>query len=226
MGLKEKLEQRFKDYTQTRQGRRYLGCSAIGHPCERYLWLSIKRPYSYQLSLQQKRIFERGELEEGRIKKLLEEMNVTIVDWQVPTAAGPLQGTADGIIEEGGEKYLLEIKTMNQANFTKVVRLGVQEANFQYWAQCHAYMGLLNLKQALFLSVNKNREEVYLEEFPFKPAFFKALQEKAKRIENSNSMPLGYACYKKPAPVCKFCPFYHTCWKYLKVEGKEHETVH
>lgn len=205
---------RLKDITFRSQKRNYIGVSQIGDTCERKLWRDYKDPIVEEYGYQQHDIFERGHWEEGRIFEHLKRIDIRLEQTQVDCEYLALKGHADAIIQDlrDGKRYLLEIKTMKQELFNALVKKGVKKANFQYWVQCQAYMGLLGLDQSILLVRNKNTEALYEEFIDFDKESYRLHLEKAARIERAKKAPLGYTIMNKPNLLCTWCKYNPECW--------------
>lgn len=195
--------------------RDYLGCSQIGHPCDRKLWMDMYAPAEEEISSRQRRIFKTGELFEILVKEELSLLSsqITIDHWQVPLSYPPLKGTADAILKfADGTRVLLEIKSMNDRNFKKLLKNGSKIEQFQYWAQCQSYMGMAGLKNAILLVGNKNEQTFYSEIIPYEDSFFLQMIEKANRLKDAKIMPLGMTALSRAHYTCTFCPYNKVCW--------------
>ena len=214
------LIDRFEHLKESKPARRYLGCSSIGHPCERKLWRTYHIGHQEEISFVKGRIFERGNLEERRIFHAISKLaDVFVETTQVSFNQGSLKGHADAIINVDGERFILEIKTMAQTYFLKIKREGAEKSHPEYFAQCQAYMGLSHIPKALLLVSNKNTEELYEEQIDFKEDFFEGLLSKAERIHKRADEPLGLTSYSKPSYHCTFCPYFQHCWERKEFPG-------
>ncbi|GAO97662.1 hypothetical protein Cva_00298 [Caedimonas varicaedens] len=124
------LIEEFEKLTTVQKTRGYLGCSIIGHPCDRYIWLQKYGDLTLEIPFRKQRIFERGMIEESRIFSLLSKVDRwTIEKIQHPVQKGILKGNIDAIIGyEDGTRYILEIKTMNDEAFKELRKHGVQKS--------------------------------------------------------------------------------------------------
>ena len=198
----------------TRQPRSYIGCSSIGHECDRYLWLNYHKPIKETITYQQNKIFKRGDLEEDvLLRDLAKQPEVEIVKTQVELAAGDLKGHADGIIRVNNDFYILEIKTMNNRNWQQFQKHGLKKTKPIYWAQCQVYMGMSNIHKAVLLATNKDNEEAHEEIILFDKDQFAALVLRAKRLKTQTEEPDGLTYYSKPPFTCTFCPRKEHCWE-------------
>lgn len=206
-----------------RPSRRHIGCSQIGHPCDRKLWRDYHDPIAEEVDAQQRRIFRVGELHEILVKEELELLkdHLVIEKWQVPLKHLPLEGTADAILKiNGGKRVLLEIKTMNDRSFKHFKTHGIYKSQLQYWIQCQAYMGMTRLPSAILLAANKNDQTLHHEVISYEESSFFSSLERAKRIKDAPLMPMGLTVLPKPDFKCTYCPYYTQCWTLKKEELK------
>ncbi|CAK9250422.1 unnamed protein product [Sphagnum jensenii] len=198
--LNDELPWEFEKLTTTRKPRGYLGCSTMGHPCDRYIWLNKYGEITFEIPLRKQRIFERGIIEESRILSLLGKVEGwTIESLQYPLQKGVLRGNADAVLKDrDGIRYILEIKTMNDKAFKEIKKHGIQKTQFSYWAQCQTYLYLSeDIHVALLLAVNKNDESMYEEVINLDSSVGETFLAKATRIHEQTEMPLGLMALKR-----------------------------
>jgi hypothetical protein len=199
--------------------REHLGCSQIGHACERWLWLSFRWAVRPSFSGRTLRIFRRGNREERIIASDLESIGIDIRNTgasQKRISFGPhVGGSVDGIIERGvpgaeGKRHIAEFKTTNAKNFSKLEKEGVQKAQPMHYAQMQLYMLGTGIDRALYVAVCKDDDRYYTERVSLDKAAAEALRDKALRIVASETMP---------APIstdpswyqCRFCDAHEFC---------------
>ena len=211
----------FEKLTTVTNPRGYIGCSVIGHECDRYIWLNkYGKQLKYEIPFRLGRIFERGNLEEERIFSSIKKLScVELLSTQLSFASSILQGSCDGVIKDKqGNQYILELKTMNDGNFKRLKKHGLSKSNATYWSQCQAYMHLaielllLDFKGVLFLAVNKNDESMYEELIEYDPLVGEGLVAKAKRIDGLEEMPDGIFSVEKKPQACFTCSFHKHCY--------------
>ena len=205
--------------------RGYIGASIIGHPCERYIWLNKYGKYHNivcEIPFQLSRIFERGQLEEPRILKLIRQLKEWKLEaYQKPVRIGFLKGNIDAILKDAeGNRYVLEIKTMGDKSFKKFQTQGVRKSHPQYFWQVQAYMDMADIRHAILLAVNKNTEAMHEELIEFNADVAYHAIERAKRINALKEMPTGLAGAGKKQMECQGCSFEQFCWK-----EQEHEPL-
>lgn len=223
-GLEVRL---FNFLSSGKERRNYLGCSILGHPCDRYLWLNWKGveppPPSLnthdeinKLTKQQIR-FEIGHVLEDHLIQLLNKIGYLIIDKQksISLLEGQIKGHIDGIIfDPHRNKYVLEIKTMNDQRYKTLIKNKVKNGFPEYWSQCQAYMKGLDIHQALFLALNKNTGEIYKEVISYNAKDAQGLMLKAHRIFEYEWEPPIYNEIEGRKPmVCYGCDFQSRCYK-------------
>lgn len=201
--------------------RPHLGASLIGHPCERYLWLTFRWAGGKAFSGRMLRLFETGQLEEARLVRNLKSIGVEVKEadpegrqWRVSAVNGHFGGSMDGIargIPEAPKTWhVLEFKTHNDKSFKDLVAKGVRASKPQHFAQMQIYMGLGDMARAFYMAVNKNDDAVYTERVAFDQEEFVALMERASRVIRAAEPPLRIS--NDPAWYqCKQCNFYDQC---------------
>jgi len=144
-------------------------------------------------------------------------------------------GHADGILNISGDRYVLEIKTINARGFG-----GLTEAKPEHVLQATAYMKALNVKGTVFVYLDKDRHGVKEYVVPFDEKvwenkvvpridkYFKAVKTKVapeKEGDNPQRFPCSFCEYSK---VCydtfKFSNFLETLKKDTNNEKKNKET--
>lgn len=209
----------FEKLTTITSPRGYIGCSVIGHECDRYIWLNKYGKLTYEIPFRLGRIFERGNLEEERIFSSLKKLScVELVSTQLSFANSILQGSCDAVIKDNrGNEYIMELKTMNDGNFKRLKKYGLSKSNATYWSQCQAYMHLAHrlwspVQGLIFLVVNKNDESMYEELIEYDPLVGEGLVAKAERIDELKEMPDGMFSAEKKPQVCFSCSFHKHCY--------------
>ncbi len=119
-------------------------------------------------------------------------------------------GHADGIIRIAGDKYLLEIKTINGRGFASLKE--VKEAHKQ---QTHAYMKSLNLKGCIVIYYNKETSELKEYFIAYSNKFY------IEKVANRIAAYFGYKRRKQLPPSeggspyrmpCTYCDFKKICF--------------
>jgi len=213
------FENKIKAINSDNEPREHLGCSQIGHACERWLWLSFRWAVRPSFSGRTLRIFRRGNREERIIASDLEHIGIDIRHTgasQKRISFGPhVGGSVDGIIERGvpgaeSKRHIAEFKTTNAKNFAKLEKDGVQKAQPTHYAQMQLYMLGTGIDRALYVAVCKDDDRYYTERVSLDQETAEALRDKALRIVASETMP---------APIstdpswyqCRFCDAHEFC---------------
>lgn len=181
--------------------RNHLGASLIGNECSRYLWYIFRWCFNQNFSGRMLRLFNRGHLEEKRFESYLKGLGCQVftVDkkgeqFRINGVFGHFGGSIDGVCKlpihyEIDEFVLLEMKTINDKGFNNLKRKKLILANPTHYAQICTYGKNLNLKHCLYMSVNKNTDEIYLEIVPIDHNNGAQMELKAERIIMSQEPP-------------------------------------
>ena len=211
---KERTIDAINKLSVVQEHRPYLGMSQLGHSCERYLWYSFRWCYTETIPARVVRLFARGHREEEVIFDSLKEVGIKVYNKQKEIIAvhghvrGHIDGECTGVIEAPKTPHLAECKTMHDKNFKKALKEGI--TGFPtYWAQAQLYMRSLKLTRCLFVCVNKNDDDMYIERINADDYTYEVMIDKAERVILSEQPP-----EKKFAPTwyeCKWCSANKVC---------------
>lgn len=149
-----------------------------------------------------------------------EEQGVHLRQWRILDVSGHFGGSLDGMAR-GAEfmarfgitldEILLEFKTHNTKSFLKLsTEKCVQITKPEHWAQMQVYMHKRGLKAALYVAVNKNDDDLYIELVPYVPEEGPKLLANAEAIIHAKTPPPRK--WASPAQFeCKYCDFYKQC---------------
>jgi len=208
--------------------RDYIGGSGLGDECERKIQYNLLAPKAKAIpEMRMVRIWGLGDKVEDYIEELLCDAGFNIHTVQpggkqygFEMGGGRVQGHVDGIVDAGPKimayPALFEAKSIKHSNFKKFVDTGVATANPTYYAQLQFYQKCMKLlNPALFVMMNKDNSELYIELVEHHPAFADSLVAKASRILEATDagqvIPRGYT--DKNNFHCKYCDFNAICWK-------------
>ena len=217
-----------KAYADTQESsfRTHLGASVMGHPCARKAWYTFRWARDKKHLGRMIRLFRRGHDEEDRFIEALQKIGVEIESADPETGEqfrfsdfnGHFGGSADSIIRNGealgdlrvkGEG-LAEFKTSGDKYFKRLQELGVTSAKLEHVVQMQLYMHYLGLSWGLYLSVNKNTDELYAEIVFYREEIAEKYREWANLIIEAIEAP------PKVHPsgswwMCKMCDFREIC---------------
>lgn len=218
--------------------RKHLGASLIGHECSRYLWNVFRWLKAERFSGRQLRLFQRGHLEEARFEEYLRGIGAQVVAFQpdadgnankgeqqfrISAVFGHFGGSLDGQVmlppKYGvGFGMLSEYKTKGTGRgFSELKEKGVKLTNPQHYAQMSMYGRAYGYKYAIYMSVNKNDDNLHVEVVELDWVLGEQLERKATDIITSQVPPAKIA--ESPAyQKCKFCHFSGICHKGEAVE--------
>ena len=204
--------------SEIQQTRPYLGISMLGHECSRYLWYTFRWCYQDIIEARMRRLFNRGHREEKQVIKLLNYVGVEVHSQQTEVVfvhghvKGHCDGVALGVIEAPKTDHLLEIKTMNDSNFKKLCKQGLQASKPQYYIQANCYATAMKLKRILFWATNKNDDHIYIERLETDKSFAADQLRKAESIILSENPP-NRLSDNPNFFQCKWCSAYNICHK-------------
>lgn len=203
--------------------RHHLGCSIIGHHCERYIWLTF-RGFSAPVPGRVRRIFRRGQREEETVIADLSAIGCEFGGRiKVKFSAVPhLQGETDETIIRGlsgatKTPHVLEIKTHNHKSFAQLQKSGVENAKTQHYAQLQLYMVGSGINDGIYYAVNKDDDSIHVERVKVNKELVANLIARAIRVVEDNRLPppKGDITWWE----CKMCEMYQVCHGSKKDKG-------
>ena len=160
----------------TRDGfRTHLGASLIGKECERALWYDFRWATKAKFPGRVLRLFETGNREEDRLVGNLRRTGATVLEVDPETGrqfrvqahgghfGGSLDGVAINLLEAPKTWHVLEFKTHSNKSFNDVAAKKVRVSKPQHFAQMQIYMHLVGINRAMYLAVNKDTDDLYVE---------------------------------------------------------------
>tara|TARA_R110000744_G_scaffold17537_1_gene47418 strand:+ start:2170 stop:2997 length:828 start_codon:yes stop_codon:yes gene_type:complete len=212
-------------YVKTRgddKPRKYLGASAIGDDCSRKLWYGFRHCSQEKFEGRMLRLFERGHLEEKRFINFLESIGCTVWadngtgQFTAKALGGHFSGSIDGVVKGmpdlpfPKEPALLEMKTHNDKSYKLLINQGILKSKYQHYIQMQTYMHLMKLKQAVYMAVNKNDDNIHIEVIQLNPDVVNQVLQKASSIIFTNKPPPK--CSQDPSWwKCRFCSAHSIC---------------
>lgn len=155
--------------------RSHMGASLIGAECARAIWYGFHWTIKPKFQGRLLRLFNRGHLEEARFIALLLMIGCEVYQqdangkqFRISDAGGHLGGSGDGVVIglpelPQGQPAVIECKTHSDKSFKALQVNGVKEAKFQHYVQMNLYMYKMGIPVALYMAVNKNDDDLYLE---------------------------------------------------------------
>jgi hypothetical protein len=174
--------------------RSHLGASLIGKECERALWYDFRWTTRAKFPGRVLRLFETGHLAEARLVQNLRRTGATVLEVDPETGrqfrvqahgghfGGSLDGIAHNLLEAPKTWHVLEFKTHSAKSFADLAAKHVRQSKPQHFAQMQIYMSLTGLTRALYVAVNKDNDDLYIERVELDTAVSARLLEKAQRV--------------------------------------------
>lgn len=205
--------------------RWHLGCSLLGHHCDRWLWLSYRWAVSEKFPGRILRLFRRGQNEEAVIVSDLRAIGVEVVEHDGSPEQRQLRvdfgygvsGSLDGVCMSGvpeapTKPHVLELKTHSLKSFNDLVKNGVEKSKPMHYAQMQLYMLGMGLDRALYGAVCKDDDRYHFERIRFDKAYAEKLRDRGIRITQSDRMPEPCLGASPDWYQCKICPAHGFCF--------------
>ena len=199
--------------------RPHMGCSQLGHPCDRKLWLSFRWAVLPEFPGRVIRLFRRGQNEEETVVTDLRAIGIDVRKTgsnQVRVNFGShVSGSIDAIIESGvpeakTSRHVAEFKTHSKKSFDDLEKNGVEKSKFEHFVQMQLYMYGIDIDRALYVAVCKDDDRIYTERIRLDKAIAEKYIARGKRIALDNRMPPPLST--DPSWYqCKFCESYSFC---------------
>lgn len=206
------------DTEPVKKARDYIGASAVGHPCDAMLALSLRGMPDDPAPARLKRIFMMGHMLEDRVVRDLKE-KADLRVWEVDGLTsrqfayeawgGHISCHTDGQVEVGDELMILEVKSMNAASFAKFKAEGVKYSHPRYFSQVQMMMGMSGFQRTLFIAICKDNSEYHVEFVDLDPLEASFIESRVERILRGDAARIA----TDPADWrCKDCFKRSICW--------------
>lgn len=219
--------------------RPHLGASILGDTCARKIWLGFHWATKGNFEGRILRLFNRGHLEEGRIIALLLMIGCEVwqqdangKQFRISWADGHCGGSGDGVGKglpdlEPDMPFINEYKTHGEKSFIelagklpdwrkyvagkgKFTGKGVKVAKPEHYTQMQLYMRKMSIPVALYVAVNKNTDDLYMEIIYLNPEYADQYLDRGENIvqmekapKRINSSPGFFLCrFCDQRPVC------------------------
>lgn len=200
--------------------RPHLGCSMLGHSCDRWLWLSFRWAVVEKFPGRILRLFRRGHHEENFI---VSDLRSAGIDIRNTTGAQSrvdfgthVSGSLDGIIWSGVPgaekgKHISEFKTHAKKSFDALVKDGVEKSKWMHYVQMQVYMLGSKIDRALYLAVCKDDDRIYTERVKLDKELAQKYVDRGHRIALADRLPEPLS--SDPTWYeCQYCPGKDFCF--------------
>lgn len=203
---------------QAEPPRPHMGCSQLGHSCDRWLWLSFRWAVQQSFPGRILRLFRRGHAEEASIVSDLRAIGMDVRGTSGQQArvdfGSHVSGSVDAIIESGvpgatHTRHVAEFKTHSKKSFDELEKNGLASKPMHH-AQTQVYMHGMGIARALYVAVCKDDDRIYTERVRHDPALAAKHIERGQRIALADRMPEPISA--EPSwYMCRFCPAHEFC---------------
>ena len=207
--------------------RSHLGASQIGNPCSKALWLAFRWTAHKVFDGRMQRLLNRGHFEEPRFKLYLTGVGFKVTEFdetrlnevdkgkrqiRISACKGHFGGSVDGIAERDGQYFLVEYKTKATGKgFNELAAKGCKLKAPVHFAQQSIYGYKLGLKYSIYMVVDKNTDDLYVEVIELDHFLGAALEKKAELIIFSQEPPNGVSC-SPSFYQCQWCDYCGVCY--------------
>ena len=200
--------------------RPHMGCSQLGHPCDRWLWLSFRWAVQPVFPGRVLRLFRRGQNEEATIVSDLRAIGLDLRhtgrDQKRVEFGAHVSGSLDAIVESGvpeapKKRHVAEFKTHSKKSFDALVKAGaVASAKPEHFVQMQLYMHGTKIDRALYVAVCKDDDRIYTERVRYEQDVAERYIKRGRRIALADRMPEPIST--DPSWYqCKFCDAHEFC---------------
>lgn len=195
-----------------------IGASVIGNTCDAFLALTARGFKGGEwITPKLNRIFrdghriERSVLDDLRIAgvRVMENDPMTGKQWTWRSPGGAMVFKADGLLTIN-EDMLLEIKSMNDASWTKFKNSPVRFSHPHYYDQMQQGMGMSGIHKCLFVSYNKNNSLYWDEIVEYDDIRYHYL---LGRVQNAVQGTVEKVSKSETDWRCRDCAMSKYCWK-------------
>jgi hypothetical protein len=203
----------------TDEPRSHMGCSQLGHPCDRWLWLSFRWAVTSHFLGRVLRLFRRGHAEEANIVADLRAIGMDVRKTGAQQTridfGAHVGGSIDAIIEAGvpespNKRHVAEFKTHSLKSFNDLEKQGVEKSKPEHFVQMQLYMHGTEIDRALYVAVCKDDDRIYTERVKYDQAVAEKYIARGRRIALSDRMPeplsIDPSWYQ-----CKWCDAHEFC---------------
>ena len=202
--------------------RPHMGCSSLGHACDRWLWLSFRWAVKPKFSGRVLRLFRRGHNEESTIVGDLRAIGMDVRNTSAHQSRVDLgchvSGSLDGVIESGvpeapKKRHVVEFKTHSKKSFDALEKSSdVSSAKPEHFVQMQLYMRGMKIDRALYVAICKDDDRMYTERVRYAPDVAEKHIRRGHYLATSERMPPPIST--DPSWYqCKFCDAHDFCHK-------------
>lgn len=222
------VSQIFSNYEEELNGefRPHLGASMGGDPCLRKLYYNFRHATFITHKGRILRLFQRGHKEEFTFIDELNKVGIKMLtvdqngkQFRLGTPRNKhVSGSGDGFGEVmqnseyfiQGEWVIVEMKTHNDKSFSQLVKKGVAESKPLHLSQMNLYMKWAQMSKALYIAVNKNNDDLYVEAIRYDPAHAERVEDRMVDVAESTTIPVRM-CDDPSRFECRFCDYHNIC---------------
>lgn len=201
--------------------RPHSGLSGIGGNCIRKMQMAHYWMYKQHISSRIQRLFNVGHDAEPTMIADLAKVGIVVEQQQreIIATAGHWKGHTDGQSHTPVHgDFLVEFKTHNQSSFADLQKKGVKVSKPAHFGQCQTYMGYCKLPRTLYMALNKNTSEYYIDWIEFEEEAFKDYQRIEVEVVMADALLPRIGNNNITWFECKMCDAKNQCFGKSKPE--------
>jgi hypothetical protein len=193
----------YRSYEQANEQRdgRSISVSTLADECSRKLWYDFRWTTPHEnIQGRTLRLFETGNIEEGRWIENLRAIGCEVVDRDengrqimVEACNGHVRGYLDseilGLPEAPKTIHVGEMKSHNLKSFTELKKKKVRLAKPEHFLQIQTYMYVRGRDRGIYLAVCKDNDELYAERVELDLPYVLRMLARAQGIIDANEPP-------------------------------------
>jgi len=196
--------------------REYFYMSEAGK-CKKAIYNDFKNPKAFKSDAKTKRVFSNGDYVHMRFQKLFAEMGI-LIGAELEMNNDLIHGRCDAIITDGEKNYIVDIKSISQWSFQKLVN-----ADESHVIQLLLYMYYFNIPNGILFYECKDNQvirEFYINMTPENKIKIEKIIEDLKTLKESIDKNEEPAC-EFSEDKCKYCEYKKSCNSYMEKELKK-----
>lgn len=198
-----------------------LSPSMLNHPCPRHVFYQFRwasNPVAH--TAKTLRIFNRGHRDESQLIQWLQQAGIVVQHVDNGNQIGyeeyngHVKGFVDGVLIINDDHYILECKSINLSTFKVIKGGGLKIGKPEHYLQVQLYMYFMKLPKAIYIAVNKNNDDLYIEKIDYNEDSIRNIMGLTAQLLFTNEIPpqvhghpQGYTCQRFGG-----CPHVGTCF--------------
>jgi len=187
--------------------------SGIDDPCNRRLYYYMTcGELAEEFNTELIAIFNEGIDQEPGVRRFLSELGFEVkkASFTESMERYNISGSIDGTIEYGGNRYIVEIKTVSEYAWKSLQTIeDFTEGYYRKWfGQLQTYMLMMNYDKGVFILKRKQAKQVRIIEVDLDYGYAEGLLNKAETVNKAIQAETPPDFLKSNPVECRRCPFF------------------